>query len=210
MPRGWAALTLLGGMPSLAVGFATSVILANWLGTASRGLLAIMVTAGTVGVALAGLGLPMAVMYFASRADADGPAIFGSTLLYGLALAAIFVPGAWLLHRPVARLLASGHGGRVWILVGVAVPLIFLDWTTHNQLLGKLRFGLYNALVFASKVATLVVAVVLLGVFGLGVSGGIVAALAASVVMIVGSLPAILAQGRPRLDGGPVPRLPPY
>ncbi|HEY4413965.1 MAG TPA: oligosaccharide flippase family protein, partial [Gaiellaceae bacterium] len=204
------ALNLLGGMSSLAIGFATSVLLANWLGTADRGLLAIMITVGTVGVAVAGLGLPMAVMYFASREDADGPAILGSTLLYGLALAAVFVPGVWLLRHPLARLLAGGHGGAAWVLVGVAVPLIFLDWTTHNQLLGRLRFGRYNALVVLSKVATLVVAVVLLWVLDLGVTGGVVAALAASVVMIGGSLPAILADGRPRLDGALFRRLASY
>jgi stage V sporulation protein B len=204
------ALNLLGGLTSLAVGFATSVILANWLGPASRGLLAIMITAATVGVAVAGLGLPMAVMYFASRDDADRPAIFGGTLLYGVVLAAVAVPLVWLVHAPLARLLAGGHGGRVWILAGAAVPLVFLDWTTHNQLLGKLRFGLYNALVFGSKVATLALAVVLVGVLSLGVAGGIVATMGASVVMIAGSLPSILGDGLPRLDGALFRRLASY
>ena len=195
-------LNMLGGFGSLAVGFATSILLAHWLGAADRGLLGIMATASGAALALAGLGLPMATIYLASRKEVFGPALLGDTLLVGLVLAAVFVPGAWLLRGPASRLLADGHGGDVWVLAGLLVPLTFLDWTTHNQLLGKLRFGLYNALVILSKVATLILVVVALGVFGLGVGAAIVATMAASVVMIGGSLPSILSEGRPRIDLG--------
>jgi stage V sporulation protein B len=194
------ALNILGGFGSLAVGFATSVLLANWLGAADRGLLGIMITASGVGLAVAGLGLPMAVMYFASRKDASGPRLLADTVIYGLLLAAVFIPGAWLLRHQLSHLLADGRGSRAWILAGVLVPLTFLDWTTHNQLLGKLRFGLYNVLVILSKLATLALVVVLLGVLGFGLGGALVATMAASVVMILGSLPAILSEGAPRPD----------
>ena len=204
------ALNILGGFGSLAVGFATSVLLANWLGAADRGLLGIMVTASGVGLAVAGLGLPMAVMYFASRKDASGPGLLADSIMYSVLLAAVFVPGAWLLRHQLSNLLADGHGDRTWILAGALVPLTFLDWTTHNQLLGKLRFGLYNALVILSKLATLVLVVVLLGAFGFSVGGALVATMAASVVMIAGSLPAILSEGIPRPDRALFRRLAAY
>src|SRR5439155_14819858 len=87
------ALNILGGFGSLGVGFATSLLLANWLGAADRGLLAILITASSVGLSLSGLGLPMAVMYFASRKDVAGSALLGDTLLFGIVLTLVFVPG---------------------------------------------------------------------------------------------------------------------
>jgi len=192
------ALNILGGVGSLAVGFVTSILLARWLGAQDRGLLGIMLTASGVALALAGLGLPMAVMYFASREDADGPGLLADSVLAALVLAAVFVPLTWVWRKPIASLLAGGHGGRVWVLAAVLVPLTLLDWTTHNQLLGRLRFGLYNVLVILSKVATLVLVVVLLGVWHLGLTAAVLATMVASLVMIGGSLPTILADGPPR------------
>lgn len=194
------ALNAVGSVVALSVGFATSILLADWLGPADRGLLALMVTVGGIGLALTGLGIPTAVTYFASRRDAPHGAILGDTLVYGAVLAVVLVPAAWFLSGALADVFAHGHGGRVWALAAVLVPLTFLDWTTHNQLLGKLRFGRYNVLVILSKVATLSLVVALVAFAGLGVAGALAATLAASLVMIGGALGPVLAAGRPRLD----------
>ena len=86
------------------------------------------------------------------------------------------------------------------MLAAALIPLLFLDWTTRNQLLGKLRFGLFNALAVAEKTATLLVVVVLVGFAGFRVGGGLLALGAGSLVMIAGSLPPILREARPQLD----------
>lgn len=194
------SLNVLGSFGSLAVGFASSLLLANWLGAADRGLLGILVTASSLALTLLGLGLPTAVAYFASRPEVEGPSLLGGTAAYGALLAVACVPAAWLLERPLADAFAHGRGGHAWILAGVLVPLTFLDWTTHNQLLGRLRFRLYNALAILSKVATLALVVALVGALGLGLVGAVLAVMAASAVMIGGSLPVILRSGRPRVD----------
>jgi O-antigen/teichoic acid export membrane protein len=188
-------LNILGAATSLSVGFLSSLLLARWLGPTDRGLLAIMVQVYSVALALASVGLPIAVMYFASRPEARTGALLGTNVVYGLALALVFVPVFWLLRHPIARVFAHGHGGLAWILAGLLVSLTFLDWTTHNQLLGKLRFGFYNVLVIVSKVASLIAVVILVGIAGLGVTGGLLALAAASAVMIVGSLPPLLGEG---------------
>jgi O-antigen/teichoic acid export membrane protein len=81
------------------------------------------------------------------------------------------------------------------------VPITFLDWTTHNQILARLQFGFYNTVSVVSKVVTVVLIVVLVGVGKLGVAGGLVALGAASLVMVVGCLPQLLRDGRPQYDG---------
>jgi len=193
-------LNILGAATSLSVGFFTSLLLARWLGPSDRGLLAIMVQVYSVALAVAAVGLPIAVMYFASRPEARTAALLGTNLVCSLALALVFVPVFWLLRGPIASVFAHGHGDLAWILAGALVPVTFLDWTTHNQLLGKLRFGLYNLLVVLSKIASLIGVVVLVGFTGLGVTGGLIALGATSAVMIVGSLPPLLREGSPVFD----------
>src|SRR5438270_4197161 len=161
------AFNLLGGFGSLAVGFATSIMLADWLGPTRRGLLGVLLTASSLGYGVAGAGLSLAVVYYVSREPERGPAIFADTLLYGGLIALVFVPGAWFLQQPLARLFASGQGGRIWVLAGALVPLTFIAWTTYNQLLGRLRFGFYNALVLCSRLATLLLVAVLVAIVGL-------------------------------------------
>jgi O-antigen/teichoic acid export membrane protein len=193
-------LNVLGTVGSLAVGFVASLLLARWLGPSDRGLLALMTEVYTVALGVVALGLPMTVTYYASRKDASGGALLGNTLVYGLVVAAVVVPLAWALHPQLASAFGRGHGGRTWVLAGALVPVLFFDWTTHNQLLGKLRFARYNVLVVCSRLATLALVVALVGAGGLGVTGALLAAAAASVVMIAGSLPPLLAEERPRLD----------
>ena len=193
-------MNILGTAGSLAVGFVTSILLARWLGPSDRGLLALMTEIYTVALGVVALGLPMTVTYYASRRNASSGVLLGNTLAYGVAIGAFVIPLAWLLHEPVADLFSRGEGGRTWILAGAMVPLLFLDWTTHNQLLGKLRFARYNVLVVLSRLTTLALVVLLVAALDLGVAGGLLAVGAASLVMIAGSLPLLLRDERPRVD----------
>lgn len=193
-------LNVIGTGGSLAVGFVTSILLARGLGPTDRGVLALMTEVYTVTLGVVALGLPMTVTYYASRSDGPRGAILGNTLAFGAAIAAIVLPLAWLLHGRIADLFARGEGGLAWVLAGALVPTLFLDWTTHNQLLGKLLFARYNVLVVLSRLATLALVVALVTVLHLGVGGALVAVATASVVMIGGSLSPLLRDGRPRLD----------
>src|SRR4051812_5235423 len=72
-------LNMLGRFGNLAVGFATSIMLADWLGASDRGLLGVVLTASNVAYVLAGFGLPLAVAYYSSRHDVDDGAMFADT-----------------------------------------------------------------------------------------------------------------------------------
>ena len=161
-------LNILGTGTSLFLGFFSSLLLARWLGPSGRGLLAIMIQISSLVFAVAAVGLPIAVMFFASRPKARTGAILVTNMAYGALLALIFVPLFWLLRQPIADLFAHGRGGLAWVLAGALVPLTFLDWTTHNQLLGKLRFGLFNVLLIVAKVAAVAAIVLLVGGPGSG------------------------------------------
>nr|MDQ4040199.1 oligosaccharide flippase family protein [Actinomycetota bacterium] len=141
------------------------------------------------------------VMFYSSRAGARPAALLGNSLVWTLGLVALVVPLAWVFHEQIADALSHGRGGEVWILAAVLVPVTFLDWTTHNQVIGALRFAFFNALAVGSRLVYLVGIVVLVAILGLGVGAAVVATILASAVMVAGSLPSILRAGRPHFDG---------
>jgi O-antigen/teichoic acid export membrane protein len=106
-----------------------------------------------------------------------------------------------LLSGLLAQAFSKGSGQTAWAVAGLLVPLTFLDWSIHNQLYGKLRFGLLNVLIVVSRLVALASVLVLVGLLDLGVSGALLANVAAAVFMIAGSLAVILSEARPRLDG---------
>lgn len=191
---------MLGDGASLLIGFGASIALARWLGPSNRGLLALMLSVAMLVLALTAAGMPVAVVYFASRHERDGPAILGNCLRHAAILAAILVPAALIFNRPISDALAHGHGGRTWALAAALVPITFLDWTTHSQLQGTLRFGRFNVLLVLQRITYALGVLILLGVLKLGVASGLLATALGSFVMIAGSLPPILKYGRPRLD----------
>lgn len=191
-------LNMIGEVAVLVLGFVASVLLARLLGPADRGLLAIELSVANFAYAIFGFGLPYSVEYHAGRRESPG-AILGTTAAFGLVLGLVLVPLTWFLRGPIADVFSRGHGGATWVLVGLLVPLTFLQWTAANQLSGLLRFGLFNGLLIGSRVVYTVLAVGLL-VAGLGVTAGLLATAAAAVVMLVGAVRALLPLGRPRID----------
>lgn len=194
------AFGIAGQAASTALGFLSSVALARFLGPSDRGLLGLMATASGVVLAVTSLGVPLAVVYFASRRDGNHGALLGNSVLQALVLAAALVPAALVFHAPIARLLGDGHGGRTWAIAAALVPITFLDWTTHGQIQGLLMFGRFNALLVISKCVSVLGVFALVGGLGLGVAGGLIATGAGSVMMISGSLGPILQRARPKLD----------
>ena len=193
-------LNIAGQVATLLIGFVPSVLVARWLGPTDRGLLAVIGTTTGVAFILACVGLPMAVLYFASEKTPPTAGLLGNSLAFGAALACVFVIPTWIFRHELADLLSQHRGETAWVLAAVGIPLTFLDWTTHNQLLGRLRFGYYNVLIVAQKVVGLVVIVLLLRVLDLGVTGVFIASIAGSVFVIGGSLASILRDALPRLD----------
>jgi len=192
----FVALNVLGNFATGLIGFVASIALARWLEPAGRGLLALMISISLLALMLGGIGVPWAAVYYATRKDASPGALLGNSLVHAAVLAAVLIPGAWLLHQPLADAFGHGQGGMTWVLAATLVPIMFLDWTTHGQLQGMLLFGRFNALNVLSKIVYALVVLILVGALGLGVAGGVIATGALSVVMILGALKPILANSR--------------
>ena len=194
------SFNVAGGVGSLAIGFVASIVTARLLGPADRGVLALITYAVVVVAEVVGLALPYAVVFLASKPGARRGALLGNSLAWGALLAVVFVPGFWLLAEPLAEAFSKGSGEAAWVVGGLLVPLMFLDWSIHNQLFGKLRFGLLNVLFVLSRLVALASVVVLVGLLDLGVLGALLASMIAAGFMIAASLAVILREARPELD----------
>ncbi|HWG55183.1 MAG TPA: oligosaccharide flippase family protein [Gaiellaceae bacterium] len=194
------ALNLAGQFGTLLVGFASSIVLARLLGPADRGMLAVVLSVADVLLVVVGIGLPMAVMYFASRETPPTGALLGNSFAHALLLAALLGPTFFFLREPLAEAFSRGEGTSVWPLLTVVVVANFLAWTTTNQLAGELRFGLFNALSVAGKAVTLVLVVCLIGLGGGGVAAAVAATAAGAATSAVGALVVLLRKARPALD----------
>jgi O-antigen/teichoic acid export membrane protein len=193
-------INVAGRLTSMVLGFVSSVALARLLGPSDRGLLGVMLSVSTIALAVTAIGQPLAVTYYASRKDADNRGILGNTMVHAVLLAAVLVPLTYAFYKPVQAAFGHHHGGRTWVLVAALVPITFLDWTSSNQLLGMLRFGLYNGLKFVAGVFYTVAVLVLLDVFHAGVAGGLIATAIGSIVTIVVSVGPILRRKLPRIN----------
>lgn len=200
-------LNVLGQLGNLAVGFVGSILVARWLGPADRGLLGLIASTSGFAVALLGLGWPLAVLYAASKRDASQGALLGNTIAFAIVLTVVLVPLAWIFRGALADTFGHGRGDRLWVAAAGLVPLTLLEYAVPCQLAGRLRFGLMNALRVISKVAYLVVAVLLVGLLHLGVAGGVAALAAGSLVIAAGCVPTLVRIERPRVDRAAVREL---
>lgn len=193
----FVALNIAGSLIASAIGFVASIGLARWLGPADRGLLGLMLSISTLTLVLTGFGVSWAVIYYESRSNIRSGQLFGNCLFHAALLAVVLVPAAWLLQGTLAAAFGHRRGGGAWVLVAVLVPITFLDWSTHGQLQGMLRFTRYNVLSVVAKLVYAAGVLILLGLLNLGVAAGLITTGLGSVVMIAGALGPILASGRP-------------
>jgi O-antigen/teichoic acid export membrane protein len=204
------AFNVAGQVGSLAVGFVGSILLARWLGPADRGLLGVLSSFASFALMLGGLGVPLAVLYYASRRETSLGALLANSLLCAAALAVVLVPLTFALRHPLADAFTHGRGEAAWVVAAATVPLSFLDYATQNFLLGRLRFGAFNAVVLAARVAGLAATGGLVVAAGFGVQGGLIALAVGSLCMIAGSLWYARPFGRVAVDGGLLRRMTSY
>jgi O-antigen/teichoic acid export membrane protein len=177
-----------GQSAALIVGFGVAVATARVLGPTDRGELGVLVTLPNLAVALASVGIPVAVGFQASRSNARDRGLVGNALLVALALAALFVGAAWLLRGALADAFSHGRNENLWVLAATLVPLTFLDWTLANYALGKQRFRGYNVALVSSRLLVFACTIVLAAWLDLGIGGCLIAVVLGEVAMVTSLL----------------------
>ena len=143
-----------------AVGFATTIVIARALGPAGRGLFAVAITIGAIGVQFSSLGLHASNMYYVAKDRALLPALIGNMLAVVLVTAALMVVGGvgfviWPNLSPI-------HG-TLLVLAIALIPAGLAYLLTQGLLLGIDEVRTYNELECVGK--TLILALICIAVF---------------------------------------------
>ena len=135
-----------------ALGVATGVIAARWLGPEGRGELAAIQIWPTTLVSLAMIGLPDAVIYFSARHPAESKRYLLTAILSASAVMPIFAMAGYYMMP----LLVSAQpdrvvqGARVYLLV---LPVSLLFGVPQHVLRGIQHYRLWNMLRVVPAVA---------------------------------------------------------
>ena len=157
---------------TLAIGYVASIVLARSLGPSGRGLVAVIQSDVVLVVALAGLGTPTAITYFASRRERLQPALSGFALVYAgglatLAALGVLFAGGWLADNQ-----GEGFDPRLWWLGAALVPLMYYEYFVASLLNARRAYRLQNILNILGRVGTLAATLLLVTGLGWGVAGG--------------------------------------
>lgn len=192
--RRGAAISAVGEVGVLVIGFLGSIIIARYLGPSDRGLLAVIQVVATISVSLAGLGLPVASQYQAARNPRLTGTLIGNCLVVAAVLGVVALAVGAVLASNASSLMSDPPDTTVWFLATLIVPLTLVDYLSSGLLAAHRRFARQTVLITLGRVATVIVAVLLVVLGDTGLAGALVATMSAQLVMVVGGL-ALLARG---------------
>jgi O-antigen/teichoic acid export membrane protein len=137
----------------IAVGLATTVLVSRVLGPMGRGLFAVAVVIGAIGVQFGNLGLHASNTYYVAKDRDLLPALIGNTLVISFGIGGLGALVCWVVFAfwpaiaPLQGILLVL--ALAWIPFGLAYMLL------QNLLLGIQEVRAYNAIEFTSKVISL-------------------------------------------------------
>jgi O-antigen/teichoic acid export membrane protein len=163
----------------------TSLVITRLLVTTEeRGAYVAVVTLPGMLAAIAMLGLPGAVNYYAGRGSSVDSLIRAS-LVFTVTVSAVLVALIWFslpfLEQSVLQA-APDHLAR-WILI--VIPASMLTSFGGTLLYGRQEVKVYNAILLAQSIGLLVGAVVLVGLLGLSVDGAVANSIGVSLLTVL-------------------------
>jgi O-antigen/teichoic acid export membrane protein len=170
----------------------TSLAITRLLATTEeRGAYVAVVTLPGMLSAIAMLGLPGAVNYYAGR-GASVDSLLRASVVFTAAISTVIVAVVWfslpLLEQSILSA-APDHLAR-WILV--IIPAGMLTSFGGTLLYGRQEVKVYNTVLLMQAIGLLVGAVVLVGVLGLGVDGAVATSVAVNLATVVAIVLALL------------------
>lgn len=144
----------------IAIGFVTTVVVARILGPEGRGLYAVAVAVGAIGVQFGNLGLPSSNTYSVSRDRLLLAQLTGNALVIGIGLGACAALAAWVVFS-IWPALAPVQG---WLLVLALawVPFGLTYLLQQNLLIGINEVRAYNLIDIAINGLALLMTVMLI------------------------------------------------
>lgn len=137
----------------IGMGLVTTAIVARILGPEGRGLFAVAVTVGAIGVQFGNLGFHASNVYFVARNPELLPSLAGNTLLISFGFGTLCTCLAWLIFR--FRPEIAPLDGILLILSLLWIPFGLATLLLENLLIGIQEIRAYNIIEFTTKIITI-------------------------------------------------------
>jgi len=195
------AATLGTRVVLVGIGLVTSVLVARSLGPEGRGLYAVAVALGAIGIQLGNLGLHASNTWAVSREPKLLPTLIANSLLVSLAIGGVGALVAWIVLTAWPGIVNLPPNLLVLGLLAIPIGLAYL--LLQNLLLGTGRIREFNSIELAMRIATVAM---LAGVILADVVSPFLAVLAGIIASTVGAMACFLALRR-HPDAAVRPRL---
>ncbi|MBW7959758.1 MAG: hypothetical protein H3C69_09395 [Candidatus Promineofilum sp.] len=164
----------LGNGFSLVIGFASSILLARWLGPEARGAYALLVTSSLVLASILGHNAWIqALAFLTGKGYYSPPLIAGNGILIALALTIIMaIPLVVLPQTTLASLFPEISRIHLWIILFLTSSTLLFGMLT-GLLMGLNWVPLLTAVSTVKVVIALLFQIVLLGILNLGLLGAL-------------------------------------
>lgn len=161
-------------MATLVLALLTAVVIARQLGPSAQGTFAVAYSLTLLLAQVGSLGLASANPYFAARERQLLPRIVGNSLWFsaGLGLVLVAVGGA---IKVLAPGLLEGLGWTPLAVTLAGLPGALAAYFLQSVLLGEGRMIAYNAVEAGQALFTLVAVIAAFAIFGVGITGALVA-----------------------------------
>jgi O-antigen/teichoic acid export membrane protein len=137
----------------IGMGLVTTAIVARILGPEGRGLFAVAVTVGTIGVQFGNLGFHASNVYFVARNPELLPSLVGNTLLISFGFGTFCALMAWLFF--ILRPGIAPLQGIMLVLSLLWIPFGLATLLLENLLIGIQEIRAYNIIEFTAKMITI-------------------------------------------------------
>jgi O-antigen/teichoic acid export membrane protein len=177
-----AAGTLLTSTVNVPISIATSIVVTRWLVVEDRGLYSVAMSFATVAMVAAQLGWPSASVYRLRRMNSPPPQV-ATTALAAVAAVSLLAVVVCVAFAPfVSRHFLDDAPARVLYATIPLIPLQILAAILGGVARGTDRFAFQNWFQFFVTLATLVSAVIALGILDAGLMGALHSVVAAQAV----------------------------
>ncbi len=162
----------IGNGLALLIGFASSILLARWLGLESRGIYAlVLVTSNNLASFLGVHAWGHALAFFTGKQRYLPSQVAGHAIFIVLISASVMALSLLLLPTPILELIFSGlQKVHLWMIVLVTVSTLLFTGLT-NLLTGLNLIPLYTTISLGKAVIALVLQFILLGALNMGLTG---------------------------------------
>jgi O-antigen/teichoic acid export membrane protein len=135
---------------TIIIGLLTSVMVSRALGPEGKGLYAVAVSIGAVGVQFGNLGLHASNTYFIAQERGRLPVLLGNSLLVGFGFGGLIALACWIIF--LLRPEWAPISGLLLILALLWIPLGLLYLLFQNLLIGIQEIFVYNQIELFTKI----------------------------------------------------------